>query len=126
MKMVYQSFDTEAMSKPNHAQRKQLYAPTYTDTNSQFPLVHTAEQLNRNRLINHASFEVNLNRKNENFICMTSYRVNNENQNNSDAHYNSLQDERSTDDLSEVRLMCCSIFFRLSMQLFFQIVKLHS
>lgn len=105
MKMVYQSFDTEAMSKPNHAHRKQFYAPTYTDKNSQFPIVHTAKQLNRNRLINQASFEVNLNRKNDNFVCMTSYRVNNENQCNLDAHYSSLRDERSTDDLSEVRIM---------------------
>lgn len=106
MKMVYQSFDTEAMSKPNHAQRKQLYAPTYTVKNSQFSIVHTAEQLNRNRLINQTSFEVNSNRKNENLVCTTSYRVNSENQHNSDAHYNCLQDERSTDDLSEVRIMC--------------------
>lgn len=106
MKMVYQSFDTEAMSKPNHAQRKQLFAPTYTDKNSQFPIVHTVEQLNRNRPMNQKPFEVNLNRKNENFVCMTSYRVNNENKHNSEAHYNSLQHERSTDDLSEVRIMC--------------------
>lgn len=106
MKMVYQSFDTEAMSKPNHAQRKQLFAPTYTDKNSQFPIVHTAEQLNRNHLINQKSFEVNLNQKNENLVCMTSYRVNNEIKHNSDAHYNSLQYERSANDVSEVRIMC--------------------
>lgn len=87
MKMVYQSFDTEAMSKSNQSR--------YTNKNSQFPIVH-----------NQISFEVNSNRKNENFICMTSYRVNNKNQRDSDAHYNSLQDERLTDDLSEVRIMC--------------------
>lgn len=104
--MVYQSFDTEAMSKPNHAQRKQLYAPTYTDKNSQFPIVPTAEQLNRSRLSNQSSFEVSFNQKNENLVCMMGYRVNSENQHNSDAHYNCLQDERTTDDLSEVRIMC--------------------